>query len=150
MVLVDGSSLVMIVVMDCWLNFQFRYMDYVFGNETEARTFSKVHGWEVIFMRFFWALKSKNWTKALPQFAKLRSIFWLDWQCGGDRHKDFSVAKGIWNAQEDHCYHSRCRSCCGCWRWESKTIPCYFVTQGEVGRHQWGRYTVLLCSSLIR
>lgn len=26
----------------------FRYMDYVFGNETEARTFSKVHGWEVI------------------------------------------------------------------------------------------------------
>lgn len=25
-----------------------RYMDFVFGNETEARTFSKVHGWEVI------------------------------------------------------------------------------------------------------
>lgn len=24
-----------------------RYMDYVFGNETEARTFSRVHGWEV-------------------------------------------------------------------------------------------------------
>ncbi|KAL8516658.1 hypothetical protein ACS0TY_015061 [Phlomoides rotata] len=24
----------------------FPYMDYVFGNETEARTFSKVHGWE--------------------------------------------------------------------------------------------------------
>ncbi|GFZ11386.1 adenosine kinase 2 [Actinidia rufa] len=23
-----------------------RYMDFVFGNETEARTFSKVHGWE--------------------------------------------------------------------------------------------------------
>lgn len=23
-------------------------MDYVFGNETEARTFSKVHGWEVM------------------------------------------------------------------------------------------------------
>lgn len=23
------------------------YVDYVFGNETEARTFSKVHGWEV-------------------------------------------------------------------------------------------------------
>lgn len=22
-------------------------MDFVFGNETEARTFSKVHGWEV-------------------------------------------------------------------------------------------------------
>lgn len=22
-------------------------MDYVFGNETEARTFSRVHGWEV-------------------------------------------------------------------------------------------------------
>lgn len=26
-----------------------RYVDYVFGNETEARTFAKVHGWEVIF-----------------------------------------------------------------------------------------------------
>ncbi|RCU22348.1 hypothetical protein DVA79_21505, partial [Acinetobacter baumannii] len=22
------------------------YMDYVFGNETEARTFSRVHGWK--------------------------------------------------------------------------------------------------------
>lgn len=22
------------------------YMDYAFGNETEARTFSRVHGWE--------------------------------------------------------------------------------------------------------
>ena len=30
-----------------WLVFECRYMDYVFGNETEARTFSKVHGWEV-------------------------------------------------------------------------------------------------------
>ena len=28
--------------------YEFRYMDYVFGNETEARTFSKVHGWEVM------------------------------------------------------------------------------------------------------
>lgn len=27
----------------------YRYMDYVFGNETEARAFSKVHGWEVSF-----------------------------------------------------------------------------------------------------
>jgi len=26
----------------------FRYMDYVFGNEIEARTFSRVQGWEVI------------------------------------------------------------------------------------------------------
>lgn len=28
-------------------------MDYVFGNETEARTFARVHGWEV---RFTWLL----------------------------------------------------------------------------------------------
>ncbi|KAL8093243.1 hypothetical protein AgCh_035218 [Apium graveolens] len=28
------------------------YVDYVFGNETEARTFSKVHGWEVRTMFF--------------------------------------------------------------------------------------------------
>ena len=26
----------------------FRYMDFLFGNETEARTFSKVQGWEVM------------------------------------------------------------------------------------------------------
>jgi len=25
----------------------FRYTDFVFGNETEAKTFSKVQGWEV-------------------------------------------------------------------------------------------------------
>ncbi|KAH1212350.1 Adenosine kinase 2 [Glycine max] len=25
---------------------EFRYMDYIFGNETEARTFSKAQGWE--------------------------------------------------------------------------------------------------------
>jgi len=32
-------------------------MDYIFGNETEARTFSRVHGWEVtadISPCFFW------------------------------------------------------------------------------------------------
>uniref|UniRef100_A0A2P2K177 Adenosine kinase n=1 Tax=Rhizophora mucronata TaxID=61149 RepID=A0A2P2K177_RHIMU len=29
------------------------YMDFLFGNETEARTFSKVHGWEV---RYTWQL----------------------------------------------------------------------------------------------
>lgn len=28
--------------------FWFRYMDFVFGNETEAKTFSRVHGWEVL------------------------------------------------------------------------------------------------------
>ncbi|KAM5555988.1 hypothetical protein ABKV19_023741 [Rosa sericea] len=28
------------------------YMDYVFGNETEARTFAKVHGWEVNYSIF--------------------------------------------------------------------------------------------------
>ena len=32
--------------------FDYRYMDYVFGNETEARTFAKVHGWEVIISWF--------------------------------------------------------------------------------------------------
>lgn len=28
--------------------FLVRYMDFVFGNETEAKTFSRVHGWEVM------------------------------------------------------------------------------------------------------
>jgi len=28
-------------------NFNLRYMDYVFGDETEARTFAKAQGWEV-------------------------------------------------------------------------------------------------------
>jgi len=26
---------------------KYRYVDYIFGNETEARTFAKVRGWEV-------------------------------------------------------------------------------------------------------
>lgn len=32
-------------------------MDYVFGNETEARTFSRVHGWEVRKRPKFYGLK---------------------------------------------------------------------------------------------
>ncbi|XP_050381273.1 adenosine kinase 2 [Argentina anserina] len=38
------------------------YMDYVFGNETEARTFSKVHGWETDDVEQI-ALKISEWTK---------------------------------------------------------------------------------------
>jgi hypothetical protein len=28
--------------------YQYRYVDYIFRNETEAKIFAKVHGWEVI------------------------------------------------------------------------------------------------------
>ncbi|KAL6133411.1 hypothetical protein ACLB2K_065646 [Fragaria x ananassa] len=38
------------------------YMDYVFGNETEARTFSKVHGWETDDVEQI-ALKISEWPK---------------------------------------------------------------------------------------
>ncbi|KAK1283406.1 Adenosine kinase 2 [Acorus calamus] len=36
------------------------YMDFVFGNETEARTFSKVHGWETENVEEI-ALKISEW-----------------------------------------------------------------------------------------
>ncbi|KAF3623741.1 Adenosine kinase [Capsicum chinense] len=39
------------------------YMDFVFGNETEARTFSKVHGWETDNVEEI-ALKISQWPKA--------------------------------------------------------------------------------------
>ncbi|KAK1284680.1 Adenosine kinase 2 [Acorus calamus] len=38
------------------------YMDFVFGNETEARTFSKVHGWETENVEEI-ALKISEWPK---------------------------------------------------------------------------------------
>ncbi|KAE8717257.1 Adenosine kinase 2 [Hibiscus syriacus] len=50
------------------------YVDFVFGNETEARTFSKIHGWE---------------TDDVAEIAL-----------------KISVAKSIWNIQEDHCHYS--------------------------------------------
>ena len=28
--------------------YQYRYVDYIFGNETEAKIFAKVRGWEVV------------------------------------------------------------------------------------------------------
>ncbi|KAF2295718.1 hypothetical protein GH714_033714 [Hevea brasiliensis] len=39
------------------------YMDYVFGNETEARTFAKVHGWETDNVEAI-AIKISQWHKA--------------------------------------------------------------------------------------
>ncbi|CAH9120057.1 unnamed protein product, partial [Cuscuta europaea] len=39
------------------------YVDYIFGNETEARTFSKVHGWETDNVEEI-ALKISLWAKA--------------------------------------------------------------------------------------
>ncbi|CAN1747478.1 Adenosine kinase 2 [Linum perenne] len=39
------------------------YADYVFGNETEARTFSKVHGWETENVEEI-AIKLSQWPKA--------------------------------------------------------------------------------------
>ncbi|CAH9115641.1 unnamed protein product [Cuscuta europaea] len=38
------------------------YVDYIFGNETEVRTFSKVHGWETDNVEEI-ALKISQWAK---------------------------------------------------------------------------------------
>ena len=32
------------------------YVDYIFGNETEARTFAKVRGWEVFIYQLLFSL----------------------------------------------------------------------------------------------
>jgi hypothetical protein len=34
--------------------YQHRYCDFIFGNETEAKIFAKVRGWEVIFLLHSW------------------------------------------------------------------------------------------------
>ncbi|KAF1860236.1 hypothetical protein Lal_00037574 [Lupinus albus] len=52
---------------------QFRYMDYVFGNETEARTFSKVHGWETDNVEEI-AIKISQWPKASGTHKRITVI----------------------------------------------------------------------------
>ncbi|KAI9154405.1 hypothetical protein LWI28_025922 [Acer negundo] len=49
------------------------YMDYVFGNETEARTFSKVHGWETDDVEEI-ALKISQWPKASGTYKRITVI----------------------------------------------------------------------------
>ncbi|XVF76398.1 hypothetical protein PTKIN_Ptkin13bG0263400 [Pterospermum kingtungense] len=49
------------------------YMDFVFGNETEARTFSKVHGWETDDVAEI-ALKISQWLKASGTFKRITVI----------------------------------------------------------------------------
>ncbi|XP_021289121.1 adenosine kinase 2 [Herrania umbratica] len=49
------------------------YMDFVFGNETEARTFSKVHGWETDDVAEI-ALKISQWPKASGTFKRITVI----------------------------------------------------------------------------
>ncbi|KAK9920927.1 hypothetical protein M0R45_029464 [Rubus argutus] len=49
------------------------YMDYVFGNETEARTFSKVHGWETDDVEQI-ALKISQWPKASGAHKRITVI----------------------------------------------------------------------------
>ncbi|XP_030538681.1 adenosine kinase 2 isoform X3 [Rhodamnia argentea] len=49
------------------------YMDYVFGNETEARTFSKVHGWETDDIEEI-ALKISQWPKASGTYKRITVI----------------------------------------------------------------------------
>ncbi|TXG58491.1 hypothetical protein EZV62_016320 [Acer yangbiense] len=49
------------------------YMDYVFGNETEARTFSKVHGWETDNVEEI-ALKISQWPKASGTYKRITVI----------------------------------------------------------------------------
>ncbi|XP_030466760.1 adenosine kinase 2 [Syzygium oleosum] len=49
------------------------YMDFVFGNETEARTFSKVHGWETDDVEEI-ALKISQWPKASGTYKRITVI----------------------------------------------------------------------------
>ncbi|KAK2974745.1 hypothetical protein RJ640_007172 [Escallonia rubra] len=49
------------------------YMDFVFGNETEARTFSKVHGWETENVEEI-ALKISQWPKASGAHKRISVI----------------------------------------------------------------------------
>ncbi|KAH9602653.1 hypothetical protein KSS87_016013 [Heliosperma pusillum] len=49
------------------------YMDYVFGNETEARTFSKVHGWETDDVEEI-AIKISRWPKASGTHKRITVI----------------------------------------------------------------------------
>ncbi|GMP94084.1 hypothetical protein CsSME_00043676 [Camellia sinensis var. sinensis] len=49
------------------------YMDYVFGNETEARTFSKVHGWETENVEEI-AWKISKWPKASGTHKRITVI----------------------------------------------------------------------------
>uniref|UniRef100_A0A7N0V4H8 Adenosine kinase n=1 Tax=Kalanchoe fedtschenkoi TaxID=63787 RepID=A0A7N0V4H8_KALFE len=49
------------------------YMDYVFGNETEARTFSKVHGWETDDVEEI-AIKISQWPKASGTYQRITVI----------------------------------------------------------------------------
>ncbi|KAJ4838149.1 hypothetical protein Tsubulata_035238 [Turnera subulata] len=48
-------------------------MDYVFGNETEARTFSKVHGWETDNVEEI-AIKISQWPKASGTHKRITVI----------------------------------------------------------------------------
>ncbi|KAL8093242.1 adenosine kinase 2-like [Apium graveolens] len=49
------------------------YVDYVFGNETEARTFSKVHGWETENVEEI-AIKISQWPKASGAHKRITVI----------------------------------------------------------------------------
>ncbi|CAI9096990.1 OLC1v1033269C1 [Oldenlandia corymbosa var. corymbosa] len=49
------------------------YTDYVFGNETEARTFAKVHGWETDSVEEI-ALKISQWPKASGTHKRITVI----------------------------------------------------------------------------
>ncbi|CAI9273412.1 unnamed protein product [Lactuca saligna] len=49
------------------------YVDYVFGNETEARTFSKVHGWETDNVEEI-AIKISQWPKASGTYKRITVI----------------------------------------------------------------------------
>ncbi|XP_021893377.1 adenosine kinase 2 [Carica papaya] len=49
------------------------YMDFVFGNETEARTFSRVHGWETDDIEEI-ALKISQWPKASGTYKRTTLI----------------------------------------------------------------------------
>ncbi|CAL1399278.1 unnamed protein product [Linum trigynum] len=49
------------------------YVDFVFGNETEARTFSRVHGWETKNVKEI-AIKISQWPKASGTYKRITVI----------------------------------------------------------------------------
>lgn len=120
--------------------FGFRYMDYIFGNETEARTFARVHGWEVIgaCCQNFKILK----TFFFSIVTCLSCLHWPDWWRWGNSSEAFPVAQSIRDTQEDCRHYPGCRSCGCCWEWEGEEVSCDVVAERKTCWYQWSRYEI--------
>ncbi|CAL5422357.1 unnamed protein product [Camellia sinensis] len=90
------------------------YMDFVFGNETDARTFSKVRGWETENVEEV-ALKISQWPKASRTHKRITEITQGDpvVVADGGKVKLFPV---IWLTKEKLVNS----------QW-SRTLPCFLV-----------------------